>query len=96
MANSAKLYRVPGTDPARPFFIDLLVAGQVLAVHDDHVKRVPGVPVGAEEVLWEAELGGKIANCQAAAPSLVTDATALQVLLALQTEKAEDFDGPEE
>lgn len=96
MANSAKLYRAPGTDPARPYFIDLPVAGLVLAVYDEYVKRVPGVPAGAEEMLWDAELGGKIANCQAAAPKLVTDATALQMLLALQTEKAEDFDAPEE
>lgn len=95
MANSAKLYRAPGTDPARPFFIDLPVIGEVLAVYDDHVKRVPAVPLGAEEALWDAELGGKLANCQAAAPMLVTDAAALALLLALQTEKAEDFDGPE-
>lgn len=95
MSNSAKLYRVPGSDPASPYFIDVPVVGTVYAVYDDHVKRIHGVPVGAEEVLWEAELGNKLANCQAAAPMLVTDAAALALLLALQTEKAEDFDGPE-
>jgi len=92
--NTAKLYRLPGSDETRPYFIDLPTGPVVLAVYDDHVRRVPGVPAGAEEQLWDAAIGSRVANARATAPSLVTDADALRHLEALASEKAEDFDGP--
>lgn len=92
--NSVKLYRVPGADESRPFFIELPTGPVVLAVYDDHVRRVPGVPAGAEEQLWEAAIGSRLANARVTAPTLVTDADALVHLEALANEKQEDFDGP--
>lgn len=93
--NTAKLYRLPGSAEARPYFVELPTGPVVLAVYDDHVRRIPGVPAGAEEQVWEAGIGSRVANARVTAPSLVTDADALTHLEALANEKQEDFDGPE-
>ncbi len=92
--NTAKLYRLPGSDETRPYFIDLPTGPVVLAVHEDHVRRVANVPAGAEEQVWEAAIGSRLANARVTAPTLVTDADALVHLEALANEKQEDFDGP--
>lgn len=92
--NTAKLYRLPGSDEIRPYFIDLPTGPVVLAVHEDHVRRVANVPAGAEEQVWEAAIGSRLANARVTAPALVTDADALLHLEALANEKQEDFDGP--
>lgn len=92
--NTAKLYRLPGSDEARPYFVELPTGPVVLAVYDDHVRRVANVPAGAEEQVWEAAIGSRLANARVTAPALVTDADALLHLEALANEKQEDFDGP--